>query len=196
MIRIAMCEIDGCARRALAKGLCSLHYMRLKQSGRTHIVRAPPSRPTLVFCFKCKRPLIRTRGGKGRRWSVCNNCGCKGHPGARPQFTPAQVEQIRTQYAAGSLPRELAAIYGCSSRKIGGIVAGRDYPNVPGALCRIRQYSMPGEKHPRARLRTDDVLLIRARAESGIQQKRIAAEFGLSKSYVSKIVLKKTWREL
>ena len=33
MIPVATCEVDGCERDAKARGLCALHYLRMRRTG-------------------------------------------------------------------------------------------------------------------------------------------------------------------
>jgi hypothetical protein len=53
-----------------------------------------------------------------------------------------------------------------------------------------------GEKHGMVILRERDVFEIRKAASDGFVQRRIAEQFGISFSTVSKIVLRKTWKHI
>lgn len=53
-----------------------------------------------------------------------------------------------------------------------------------------------GERSPLARLKANDVRQIRALAQEGVLQARLAERFGLTQPGISAIVLRKTWARL
>jgi hypothetical protein len=55
-----MCSIQGCAGKAIAKGLCSKHYMRLRRTGDATKVTKPGPKPTV----RSWRVVATTKGGK------------------------------------------------------------------------------------------------------------------------------------
>lgn len=63
---------------------------------------------------------------------------------------------------------------------------------------RTKPESTPrGEHHPSAKLTDEQVLAIRARwTHGGIQQKQLAAEYGVSRGVVSEVLSGKSWRHL
>lgn len=51
----------------------------------------------------------------------------------------------------------------------------------------------PGENNVNAKIRTRDVLNIRARAADGMSHEKLGREFGLSQAHVSRIVRRDSW---
>jgi len=62
---------------------------------------------------------------------------------------------------------------------------------------RCKPASMPGESHPSAKLKANDVIEIRRRyAAGGIRQKDLAFEFGVTQPLVGMIIRRQAWRHL
>lgn len=61
---------------------------------------------------------------------------------------------------------------------------------------RGRASNRQGENHPLARLTADQVLEIRREASCGTRLRELAARFGITEKYASKIVRRDTWRHI
>jgi len=88
----------------------------------------------------------------------------------------------------------------CDNRKCinlnhlrGGTVA--DNNSDRDLKCRGRIGSERGENHPHSKLTWSKVDEIRSRIKDGISQRKIAAEFGISKTQVSNISSEKNWKK-
>ncbi len=71
---------------------------------------------------------------------------------------------------------------------------GTTKTNSDDKVSRNRQ--MRGEKYPLSKLKESDIISIRSLNNSGIQQKDICKEFGLSSAMVSLIVNRKRWAHI
>jgi group I intron endonuclease len=75
-------------------------------------------------------------------------------------------------------------------------VYGKEYAESVKSKQRGRRESVTGEKHPNAKITTQDVIEIRTRASNGESPKVLATEFHLSESGTRKIIAKVTWRHI
>ena len=66
------CTIKGCDKKHIAKGLCFMHYMRLKRRGITEGTRPYPYKDGLTTIQRSRKRLIDYMGGK------CSKCGYSG----------------------------------------------------------------------------------------------------------------------
>lgn len=54
----------------------------------------------------------------------------------------------------------------------------------------------PGEQHPKAKLKVDDVLFIRAQNKLGVGYKKLAKALGVNKKTVQAIITGRTWKQV
>lgn len=59
----------------------------------------------------------------------------------------------------------------------------------------FRTRNNKGEKHPRSKVTLEQVQEIRRLAELGVSRKAIEERFGMSKSAIASIIMRKTWTE-
>ncbi len=102
----------------------------------------------------------------------------------------------------GQIPNGLLVCHNCpkgdnpSCCNPDHLFLGNDKINSLDALSKGRLKSFNGEKHYFTKLQNKDIFEIRRLASLGILQQEIAEKFNISKSNVSKIVLKKTWKHV
>jgi DNA-directed RNA polymerase specialized sigma subunit len=71
---------------------------------------------------------------------------------------------------------------------------GTQADNVADKVQKNRQAK--GTTHGMNKLKTSEVILIREKAGKGVQQSKIAREFGISQTHVMRIVKNKVWSHL
>lgn len=113
----------------------------------------------------------------------------RGADNNKAKMTAAQVVEIRERYAAGGVTyTALAAEFGISRASLARIVHGDVWTHVGGPIT-------PSSR-PRW-LTEDDVREIRrVRAETGLSYQKIGEPYGLSRSHIRDIVLRRRWRHL
>lgn len=99
----------------------------------------------------------------------------------------------------GSIPRGLCVLHRCDNRLCvnpAHLFAGSHAENMADMKAKGRAVGHKGERNPRAILSRGDVLEIRRAIGAGVPQERLALAFGVSKSTVNAIHLKRIWREV
>lgn len=125
-------------------------------------------------------------------WSKARAVPPPAHLGAannRARLTAEQVIEIRRLYAGGATQTELGARFGMRQNKISDIVLCRVWKHLPGAEAQRRE---PAER-ANAKLSADDVRRMRALRRSGIGNRAIAAQFGISENAARNAISGKTW---
>ena len=108
------------------------------------------------------------------------------------KLTEAQVVEIIDRYAAGRATcRQLAAEYGVSPQAISNIVRRKAWASVDGRSSDEMQALMPLAKGKARALE-----IIDRYAAGGVTQAELAAEYGMAKQSVSKILRRLTWAEI
>jgi len=136
-------------------------------------------------------------GERHECWEWAGNC-----PGGRHGHfsvgTGKTVKAHRWVYELlhGPIHKSLVIRHKCDNPKCVNplhLEIGTSADNTRDAIERGRWPDRSGEKHPLARLDTDAVLSIRRAAAVGVTHKRIAAQFGVSRSQIGKIVNRINW---
>ena len=105
------------------------------------------------------------------------------------KLTAEQIGEIRKKYAAGDVSyRELGIEYEIDLSQIGNIVTGKCWKNVDCSLC-IKAKKV-------RKLISEEVKEIRERYAVGdIFQRKLAKEFNVTQTTISKIIKKEIWRD-
>lgn len=100
----------------------------------------------------------------------------------------------------GEIPAGLLVLHHCDNRACVNpehLYVGTDADNVRDMLARGRHKpaGVTGEEHPRAVLTEDDVIAIRSILRGNrVSQQEVADMFGVHQTQISRIVLRKQWR--
>ena len=73
---------------------------------------------------------------------------------------------------------------------------GDQMANVADMVSKGRQRKAKGRRHGRTILTEDDVLEIRQASAKGASGKELAADYGVSKATISRIILKQNWKHI
>lgn len=104
----------------------------------------------------------------------------------------SDVQEIKRLLAHGERQTDIAARFGVTQANISEIARGRTWAHVHGPNM-ARRTTRRGGCHTSAKLTDESVLTIRELARYGASQKSIAEKFGVTRSNVSAIVMRKTW---
>lgn len=121
---------------------------------------------------------------RDRTYHGADNAGERNH---RARLSNAQVREIRQRYAAGGLKQaDLAAAYGVSIPAISTVVTGKSYAEAGGSVSTPKTIA----DLVRHNIKLTDAQLdeiYRRSCQPGIRGKDLAAEYGVSRSTISRI---------
>jgi hypothetical protein len=116
----------------------------------------------------------------------------RGERHGHAKLTEQQVREIRARYAAGGVfYRQLAAEYGVTESRIGTLIRGKGWAEVPGA---------PGtgfgsnRRWNTAKLTAEQVQEIRGRADES--HAALAREYGVSRYAIYAVITRRSWADL
>lgn len=141
------------------------------------------------------------RRGDDECWPWLAARGHAGHGNFWLNGTYTSAHRVAWALTFGPIPDELWALHRCDNPPccnpahlfLGDAAANNRDCRMKG---RARNGSRPprGSASPRARLTENDVISIRSAAASGVAQKALAVQYGVSAAHVSQIVLGQAWR--
>lgn len=128
---------------------------------------------------------------------VSKGRNARGESVAGSRLTPELVSLIRYVYSSGEKTLdEIAKEFGLNSDYVSRIVSGKAWKHIAFSVSKpCRGFHHRGEKSSSSKLTWEKVRLIRDKYRSGLLQKEIADEFGISQTAVSDIVRGATWKE-
>lgn len=190
------CSVDGCDRKPIARGLCPGHYSRSHngrplddQPLRRYVVTddlavrlreyAPPGNPN--ECWEWT-------GSRNKGYGVFAVANSK----VRVAHDVAWELHHQTHLPKGMLIRHTCDNPPCVNPA--HLELGTHADNSDDKVSRGRQAR--GSRHGVAKLTERDIPIIRARYQSGIQQRLIAEEFGVTQGAISQILRGKTWSHI
>ncbi|MET8746326.1 HNH endonuclease [Streptomyces sp. NPDC004728] len=186
------CGLTDCSRRYKGNGLCELHLMRLKRTGTTDA----PARQTLADRFWAKVDKDTPHGCW--EWTAVVNEHGYGvmRPAGRRSGPPVKAHRISLELAGIEVAGKFV-LHSCDNRRCvnpAHLSVGDHEANVADMMSRQRQAL--GSRNGVAKLDEDQVSAIRARAAQGDLRRRIAADYAVSPSTISRIVNEKGWRHV
>jgi hypothetical protein len=109
------------------------------------------------------------------------------------------VHRLSYEWAHGPIPDGLLVCHTCDTPRCVNprhLWLGTHAENAADMDAKGRRNHRPmqGEAHPRARLSQKDIDEIRRRAATGENQGVIARDFGINRSYVSRLHTRRSWR--
>lgn len=186
------CAVAGCSRRHKGRGLCELHLQRLKRTGTTD---APP-RLTPAERFWAK---VDKRGPE-HCWAWKGALNEHGYGVFNPDGRHS-----------GPTVKAHRFVLGLTSPKFRGVVVRHACDNPPcvnpahlstgtyadnAADMVTRDRHARGSRSGTAKLTEAQVSEIRIRATAGVLHRVLAAEFGVGRSTITRIVNRKGWRHV
>lgn len=186
-----ICSIEGCGNIHTAKSLCSMHYQRMKFGKQ---VIAPPKAnhfDTRRFIQRC----MATKASRCIEWPFSKMGKGYGRIQIDGHVIGAHRYVCVLAYGAAPTPKHQAA-HNC------GNPACCNPKHLRWATQKENDFDKWahgtqkfGEQIHSAKIKESDVVEIRA-LKGVISQSEIAAKFGISRSHVSNVTNRKTWRHI
>jgi hypothetical protein len=204
---MACCSVNDCGRNALARGLCGMHYQRLRANGDAGLKKSLKGEPiTARFWSRVKKSSgcwlwqgSRTEDGYGRLWGVDRE---------------ARAHRLSYELHVGEIPAGLRVLHRCDTPacvRPDHLFLGTDADNIADMHAKGRA-NLPARSGPRHWMRLHPeriargstmgrsniteamVSELRARhAAGGVTQRALAAQFGIGPKNLSLILKRKTW---
>ncbi|MEV5184213.1 helix-turn-helix domain-containing protein [Streptomyces werraensis] len=186
------CGLDGCERVHKGHGLCELHLERLKRTGTTD----DPQPKSLADRFWAK---VDKRGPDDCwLWTAAVNMNGYGvmHPEGRRHGPTVRAHRVSLMLAGVDIDGRYV-LHSCDTPRCvnpAHLSAGDHKENVADMITRQRQAR--GSRNGEAKLTEQQVAEIRTRAAQGDLQSVLAAEYGVSRPTISRIVNREGWRHV
>lgn len=177
---ILVCGVEGCNVQHHAKGLCKVHYLRMRNHGTTEAKRAAHGAPM--------------------RWLNehvdCQSDHCLTWPfsrlsNGRPQIKGGSAARVMCALAHGAAPSpKHEAAHSCGKGHEGCINPKHMYwaTSAENDADKIKHGTLvAGERHPGAKLTSAQVRAVRD-LDGTMTQREIARRFGISQSRVHSIL--------
>ncbi len=196
---ISLCSVEGCDRRLHAKGMCSLHYGRWKTHGdplKTKFYRLDPianfwGRITKDGAIPAACPEL----GPCWAWHGPKTHLGYGHFTFAGKLRYAHI--VSWFLATGEWPGNLDTLHRCDNPECanpGHLFLGSHADNMADRNQKKRHAH--GERNGSAKLTESDVKEIRAARTAGATQMCLAAQYGVSRSNIRRIIDRKGWNHI
>lgn len=191
-----ICQFEGCGKQAICKGLCAAHYQQ-QRAGK-------PLTPLQVQYHgysEVKRFLMRVE--KGEKHECWPWTGSRMNENWHGQWRNQAGEIEPTHRATwrlfcGEIPEGMHVLHKCDNPicvNPDHLFLGTRSDNAKDmwAKKRARPKAQHGEGHGCSKLTDEDVRRIRESSTSGVE---LAEQYGVGKTTISSIRLRKTWRHI
>jgi hypothetical protein len=197
----AKCLVTPCDRKIVAKGLCKLHYYRLRNTGElgpAHVtVRIPPPNEDAAG-----RLLAMTdrSGGMDACWPWRGSTIGMGYG----MFSVKKRRELAHRWAwmvanGQEIPDGLMVRHTCDNPPCcnpSHLLLGTHTDNMHDRRDRGRAPDLRGENSGSAKLTEAQVIAMRELHAQGIGSTEIGRLFGISQSHASGIVLRRFWKHI
>ena len=192
-----VCSAAGCAASAKCKGMCMKHYSRTKRNGHTR--RAAPRASERLEWLKAH---VQHESECCLPWPFGRTS--KGYGNLQFQGRQSSASRVMCTLAHGEAPTpQHEAAHACGAGANGCVNPQHlRWATRSENHCDALEHGTheglkhQGASHPSAKLDDAAVLMIRSLVDAGTAQARICEEYGLSSSWVSRIVNRKCWTHI
>jgi len=133
-------------------------------------------------------------------WSGCTDSYGYGHIWDRRRYSASRAHRIAYELTYGTIPEDMCVCHHCDNPPCCNpkhLFLGTKADNSHDAMRKGRIYRAVGELCTSSKLTAEQVLEIRHRHSLGrVTQTKLAAEFGVGKATVGRIVKRVTWRHI
>lgn len=187
-----ICVVEDCGRPHRRNGLCDMHDGRKKRTGTTEA----PARQTPEGRFWAK--VIRRAPNECWPWTAAVNEHGYGvfNPDGRHSGSTIKAHRFALSIAGVDVTSRVVR-HSCDNRKCvnpAHLSLGTPADNSSDMVSRERQAR--GSRNGRGKLTEQQVAEIRTRAASGELHRILAADYGVSRPTISRVVTRKGWRHV
>lgn len=191
-----ICSVEDCKKPVKARGWCTAHWARWRKYGDASVVRFPMAEKGAPMGFL--EALIGTQSQDCICWPFSKTLNGYGQIsyGGKPKGAHRVICEMA--YGTSPSPKHEAA-HSCGNGHLGCVNPNhlRWATHKENGEDMARHGTSPrGERQGSSKLTEADVLRIRKRLDAGASQKRLAGEFGVSRSAIGGIAQGGTWRWL
>lgn len=179
------CSVAGCNRKAIARGLCDMHYRRMRQYGSTDSRRKTVEQRLMEKVRKDPGGCWLWTGVVVRRYG---QIGVKGK-GRR-------THRVSYELFKGPIPEGLYVLHSCDNPLCVNpdhLFLGTNEDNMADMVKKGRAARMAGEKHGMSKLTAQDVTRI---LRDNRKQKEIAKDYAVTQSLISHVKCRKGWKHI
>lgn len=182
------CSAPACDRPILAKGLCRMHYQRMRTNGSLDALYKPtPMERFMRFVQKSETCWLWT-GAK------CNSFG-------HGRFDNSSAHRASWKLFRGPIPFGLHVLHRCDNPPCvnpNHLFVGTARDNILDCIAkgRRRNNAPKGENHSDAILTESQVLEIRKLRALGFNNPQLAEKYGVSRENISAIATRRTWKHI
>lgn len=120
-----------------------------------------------------------------------------GEDSSNARLTEEQVVAMRQRRLQGATFQVIADEFGVNDTTAWGVIRGRRWDHVPGAITSDEFSRTPDKWNPSVKLTRDDVIAIRHRYKvGGITYEELALQYSVSVTTVGNAVTGKTWKHI
>ena len=186
------CQAPNCIRSAGTKGLCDMHYRRMRRHGHFGRKLLPPAERFWT--------LLDKNGGNNACWPWTQCRGSGGYGLAWDGHKRIRAHRLAWILTHGSIPVGADVLHTCDNPPCCNpkhLWLGRDLENRRDCIGKGRARYAVGEDFNR-KLTDSQVKQIRAiwQQDNRPSQQAIGDMFGVNQRMVSSIVLRKTWKHI
>lgn len=203
----AECTAPGCDRKAVAKGLCLMHYKRVRKTG--SIAPRVPAKESLITRFQTKYRVDPKTGCWNWTAAISHGYGVININRRAIRAHRVSYELFNGKIPEGSGYHGTCVCHRCDNPScvnpkhlfLGTVgdnnrdmhAKGRGQRGLPIGYPRSGWNYRHGESHPGSKLTRDDVVCIRQSQDS---LSVLAKKYGVSKSHVGRIKRNEWWNWL
>lgn len=198
---IRFCEISECDREHSAKGLCDMHYLRLRRTGSVGEAAAVKKMPArgLTLAEHLWANVDRT-GGPAACWPFRGELGRGGYGRFQHDLRKLLAHRAAWEVTHGEIPEgQMIRHKVCDNPPCcnpAHLRPGTPLQNMRDKVDAGRHVVRSGSANAAALLDERQVKQIRSLHASGARQVAIAGRFGVSASLISRIVRRELWKDV
>jgi hypothetical protein len=192
-----VCLIAGCGKPHMARGWCPMHWSRWQRHG-------DPLTHSSISGLSLRQRFQRfvTAGDPNECWEWRASKNSEGYGQLTFKSKKYRAHRLAWTLHNGREPKAgLLILHSCdrpSCVNPNHLREGTDHDNMQDCMTRKRHRPVPqpGEAHPRVKLNNQAVRDIRKRVASGESRVALAREYGVTRSRVAQIYLRKGWKHV
>ncbi len=186
------CSISGCVNAAnrIKCQLCEMHYYRIRRTGRPELIRSSPAERFWAFV---------ERGGPEDCWRWGGHADRYGSFHVSSKRGMMAAHRYSWELRHGPIPPGIEVCHHCDNGicvNPSHLFLGTHADNMADAAQkgRLPGVSAPGETHPGAKLKNNQVTAIKCAIAAGERTSRLARQYSVQPTTISAIKHGRSWK--